>query len=325
MKNLISKLSQETGMREHEVHRIMNTAPNRYKVYQIPKRTGGLRTIAQPAREVKLLQRCLVDVLLKHLPTHDCATAYRSGTSILDNALPHAGNGPILKLDLKDFFPSIRSEDWVAYCRRTGCLENELDIELTARLLFRRAKGASVLRLAIGAPSSPVLSNILMYEFDVRVIEALASEKQVVYTRYADDMTFSAPRTGYLTKVIQKVVRVIRVLESPRLTLNREKTVYVTKKYGRSVTGLTLANDGRVTIGREKKRLIRSAVHRAVLGELSASELQVLSGMLAYINAVEPNYLDVLRAKYGADEVAKIQKVERGKKLPPHLPVLAKS
>lgn len=314
MKKLIGTMSLELGMREHEVQSIMSTAPNRYKVYKIPKRTGGWREIAQPAREVKLLQRCLVNVLLSKLPVHPSATAYKIGHSIADNAKPHVENGPILKLDLKEFFPSLRSRDWELYCKRNGCLEEEIDIALSARLLFRRAKGESVLRLAIGAPSSPILSNILMHEFDVKIVQAIEKD-HVVYTRYADDMTFSAPRTGYLTGVIKQVARVIRTLDSPMLDLNVKKTVCATKKYRRSITGLILSNDGRVTIGRDKKRSTRAAVHRAVRGLLTASELQILAGTLAYINAVEPAFLGVLKNKYGSIEVEKIQRTKRGERL----------
>jgi len=120
MSALFQELVKATGIRALDLLRIMNTAPKRYKTYVIPKRAGGTRQIAQPAREVKIVQRALTQLLLNKLPVHPAATAYRPGMSILDNALPHAApNGPILKSDLRDFFPSIRSSDWVAYCRRT--------------------------------------------------------------------------------------------------------------------------------------------------------------------------------------------------------------
>src|SRR5258707_11483683 len=108
MTALVNSLALKTGLRQGDVRRIMASAPVRYKVYSIPNRNGGHRVIAQPAREVKLLQRALVLILLKDLPVHPCAKGYREHLSILDNALPHAGHRPILKMDLKDFFPSIR-------------------------------------------------------------------------------------------------------------------------------------------------------------------------------------------------------------------------
>src|SRR5690348_5091683 len=115
MTALLERLSAETGLRALDVQRIATSAPVRYKFYSIPKRSGGLRRIAQPAREVKALQRALQKILLDDLPVHQCAKAYRKGLSIRDNAMAHAENGPILKLDLQEFFPSLKSSDWVAY------------------------------------------------------------------------------------------------------------------------------------------------------------------------------------------------------------------
>lgn len=322
MKNLLSVMSLYTGLREHEISRIMSSAPSRYKVFHISKRDGSLREIAQPAPEVKFLQRALMSILLDKLPVHPCATAYVRGGSIRMNAEPHAKNGPILKLDFKNFFPSFKSSDWVNYCHRTGCLADDIDIHASSRLLFRRAKGESRLKLAIGAPSSPMLSNILMHEFDIAVLAAVEGQK-ITYTRYADDMTFSAPRLGYLSDVMRKVARIIRALDSPNLDLNGEKTTLVTKKFRRSVTGLTLTNDGHVSIGRERKRKIRATVHRALLGNLSELEMQVLVGMLAYANAVEPTFIQKLSQHYGRKEMEEIQRYKRGGKLDFHVPPLA--
>ena len=153
------------GLFEGDLLKIIRTAPRRYKTFLIPKRSGGMREIAQPAREVKLLQRAIVRRVLANLPIHDAAKAYRQGLSIRDNAKPHSGNGPILKMDFKDFFPSIRSADWEQYCTRNAILMGN-DISYTSQILFRRVTGEHLLKLSIGAPSSPSLSNILLFDFD---------------------------------------------------------------------------------------------------------------------------------------------------------------
>lgn len=306
MSKIIKSLMTDTGLPEFEIRKIISSAPIRYKTYPIMKKNGGTRLISQPAREVKLLQRSLIASELQFLPVHDSATAYRNGLSLLDNVKPHAGNGPILKLDLKNFFPSIRSQDWISYCKKTNIFEDE-DVNLTSLLLFYREKGTRLLRLSIGAPSSPVVSNAIMYEFDSLVAQAV-SKDQVRYTRYADDMTFSAPRTGYLTGVMRAVAQTIRSIKYPKLEINSEKTVYATSKYHRGITGLTLANDGAVTVGRKKKRELRSAVHHALLGKLTELEMQKLCGNLAFINSVEPEFLNTLSEKYGNDIIKSIQR-----------------
>jgi RNA-directed DNA polymerase len=324
MINLVEQISQETGLRGVDVRRIMMRAPVMYKTFFIPKRTGGLREISQPTREVKYVQRALRSVLLDGLPVHERATAYRVGQSILSNALPHAGDGPILKIDLKDFFHSIKARDWVSYCQEKEIGLSDEEIELTSRLLFHKRPGARILSLAIGAPTSPSISNILMYDFDVKIVDNLENDK-VIYTRYADDMTFSAPRTGYLNGVLTTVSAALRSISYPRLSINKKKTTHVTRKYGRSVTGLTLANDGRVTIGWENKRKLHAAVHQAKLNRFDQEKLQIVAGMLAYVNSVEPEFVDVLRKKYGADIILAIQKTVVKKQKPEdHVPPLAR-
>jgi RNA-directed DNA polymerase len=303
---VLEAIARESGLGVDLVRRIATTAPLRYKTFPISKKAGGFRIVSQPAREVKILQRALVGVLLKDLPIHRAAMAYRSGRSILDNAQMHAGFGPILKFDFKEFFPSIRSDDWREYCERMGCLSNDQDIRLTTSILFRKVKHKSQLRLAIGAPSSPILSNILMFNFDLLISERVR-EEGVVYSRYADDLTFSAPRTGFLTRVEKIVQSTLKELEFPRLTLNSEKTTYVTRKFSRRVTGLVLTNDGVVTIGRERKRQLRAGVHRALLNLLSDAEMAQLGGMLAFVWAVEPSFLGVLESKYGEECVRRVR------------------
>lgn len=306
MGKIVEALAVETGMDVALVARIMRSAPVRYKTYRIPKRTTGFREISQPAVEVKALQRGLIEILLRNLPMHHAATAYRVGMSIKDNAMRHAGNGPILKMDFKDFFPSIKPRDWSAYCKQNGVLSDSVDIHLTSLLLFQRPKGSSVLRLAIGAPSSPFLSNALMFDFDQAIAEAVAKD-HVIYTRYADDLTFSAPRTGHLVNV-EKIVRAtLRALQYPRLAVNDDKTTRVTRKYGRKITGLTLTNDGKVSIGHERKRLIRAAVHHAALGKLSPASLGELKGLLGFANSAEPQFINTLRQRYGAELIQRIQ------------------
>lgn len=299
MSEIIDKLVAASGLNPFVVRRILSTAPRRYKEFSVPKRSGGKRKIAQPAKELKILQRAFVDEFLSDLPIHPAATAYRPETSIKDNAERHAGFGPILKMDFKDFFPSITDRDWEHYCQKNNLFEDPLERRLSTLLLFHRPKGGSKLRLAIGAPSSPTLSNILMFEFDRCISELVASDK-VQYTRYADDLTFSAPRTGHLTGVKRAVSKAINHVDFPNLKINREKTTYITTKFHRSVTGLTLANDGRITIGRDKKREIRASVHGFILGKLDEKSIERLHGYISFINSVEPEFIDVLNKKYGS-------------------------
>jgi hypothetical protein len=88
MAELLTRLSVATLLPQRELELLIRSAPHRYKVYQIEKRKEGeYRTIAQPAREVKVLQRWVMKHVLGEFEAHPAATAYRRGLSILDRPL----------------------------------------------------------------------------------------------------------------------------------------------------------------------------------------------------------------------------------------------
>ncbi|RZF60714.1 RNA-directed DNA polymerase [Sphingomonas populi] len=302
---LVDLLIRELRIGERELAALIATAPDRYKTYFIPKRSGGRREIAHPAFELKIAQRAIISGFLNELPVHHCATAYKKGSSIRQNAERHCHNRAILKYDFKDFFPSITEQAWLSYCDRRKVMDRS-DAVLAGRLLFRRPKGGRILRLSIGAPSSPILSNVLLYDFDCQVHERVTAHK-ITYTRYADDMTFSSERTWNLREVDKILRSVINSLGTPSLTINGSKTTLVTPKYHRQVTGLVLTLDGRVSLGRDRKRLIRARVHHAVSGKLSKAALVNLAGTLAFAKDVEPEFYNRLELTYGRENLETIK------------------
>lgn len=314
MSELLPLLVAETGLSTTDILRIVSNAPRRYKTYPIPKRNGEERIVSQPARELKALQRALVDRYLLQLPVHSAATAYRPGTSIRYNAEAHVHNGPIFKFDFQDFFPSITSHDWAAYCKQYDILTNERDLWISTNILFQQKHKGGRMSLAIGAPSSPHLSNVIMRDFDERISLEVAKDR-VTYTRYADDLTFSAKRTGFLNGVEHALRRIVREIKYPSLTINEAKTARATKKYKRFVTGLILTNDQKVSIGRDKKRLIRAGIHHYLSNKLDINAQARLAGLLAFVNDVEPDFLSRLKEKYGAATIDSLKQTPRLKRL----------
>lgn len=293
-------------MSERELLDLISTAPRRYKVYQIPKRTPGkFRTIAHPARELKLVQRWLAKNVLTQLPVHSAATAYQPGTSILDNARAHVSQRYLLKLDIKEFFPSIKPDDLLKHCQRHFPNLTEKDQYVLTQILFRRNKEKKQLELSIGAPSSPLISNSVFYEIDEE-ISAYCSPNGILYTRYADDLSFSTDQPHLLAKVPDIVAKILRHAEYPKLKLNTEKTVHSSTKHRKQVTGLVLTPDRRVSVGREKKRTVKALIHRYLLGELTADQAMKLKGQLAFIQSVEPTFVESLKSKYGADSLQRL-------------------
>jgi retron-type reverse transcriptase len=244
--------------------------------------------------------------LLRHFPIHSAAMAYRKRRSITTNAAKHASNRFLLKLDFKDFFHSITAADLEAF------LAEREDIDLYAedighlkKILFWNRRREGRLIMSIGAPSSPMLSNILMYEFDKKV-QAFCTKKKVKYSRYADDLTFSTNRANVLREVEVQVAEICKRMEHPRLQLNAEKTVHASRGGARRVTGLVLTNQGTVSLGHDRKRLIRAQVHHFLCGRLSPDEAAKLRGMLAFVNSAEPSFIQTLRSHYGSEQIDRI-------------------
>jgi hypothetical protein len=233
--------------------------------------------------------------------------SYRKGLGIRALADRHVGKNYLLRVDLEDFFPSLKQEDVTRLLKentfRLPFELDEKDIQNIGRIVCRN--GA----LTIGAPSSPLLSNALLYDFDDRVHER-SSSVAVVYTRYADDLFFSTNRPRVLREVLKFVEGVISKTESPKLRLNVKKTAFSSRKWRMLVTGLVLTPDGHVSLGRQKKRHIRGLVHKFQTGKLDASEVAYLRGYIAYTNAVNPEFVGSLQKKFGAEVMAAIANAE---------------
>jgi RNA-directed DNA polymerase len=306
MPDMFATLGAAMLLSQSELMKLIRSAPRRYKVYRIPKRAPNqFRVIAQPAREVKALQYWVIENVLEQFPVHPSATGYRKGLNIADNAGPHVHSDFLLKLDFKDFFPSLKARDFQLLADSSRIAFERDEIEALLQILFWKPKGTNDLRLSIGAPSSPLLSNILMEGFD-RTIAATCARIGVVYTRYADDLSFSARRSSTLQEIEQMVVALCQSLRSPALTINPDKTARVSKRQSRRVTGLVLSNERTVSLGRERKRNLRAAVHNYFNRGLSEQERAKLTGDLAYVNSVEASFLARLSRRYGADFVRRI-------------------
>lgn len=297
--SILEALLRDLPLSAMDLVQLVRTAPHRYKVYSIPKRSGkGDRVIAQPAAEVKLLQRWIVENVLVDYPVHDVAVAYREGVGIKHNALRHVKNRFLLKMDFKDFFPSINAAHFELHTRKYAPQYLE-DVLILTNILFRAPKGTRDRILSIGAPSSPVVSNSIVYDFDVAMSE-LAQKHDVTYTRYADDLVFSTNAPSVLRDLHKQVVQVSKSVDYPRLTINEDKTIFASKKVNRIITGLVLSNEGRVSIGWEKKRALRNLVYRFEQGNLAQDKIEWLRGYLAFVRDVEPELFLSLKAKAGA-------------------------
>ncbi|WP_340617886.1 retron St85 family RNA-directed DNA polymerase [Xenorhabdus entomophaga] len=302
-------LANELGISETEVLTFLSDAPKKYKVYSIPKRRAGNRIIAQPSRRLKEYQSAFLKRY--RLPVHHCAMAYRQGLSIKDNANSHRTNQYLLKIDLENFFNSITPNLlWQSWNKKEE-LFTEPDRNILQRLLFwsPSKKNSGKLVLSVGAPTSPAVSNSFLYNFDEELHQFCVKD-HIVYTRYADDLTFSSNRK-LLLFLIPKIVNSLLIEHFKRqITINHGKTVFSSKAHNRHITGITITNDGKLSIGRQKKRYIKHLVHQFELGFLDVDDIYHLQGLISFSKHIEPLFISGLAKKYSQKTLKKIFEVE---------------
>ncbi len=308
---IIEKMARDLGLTPRFVENIARGASHEYKVYGIPKRSGGMRTIYHPSKRLKALQRWFLTNVVEKLPTHASATAYREGSSIWKNAKRHAASRYLLRMDLADFFPSITEQDIRRYISDNPSLFPRWsggDITMFCQVVCRyqvlpigALTSLPVSALTIGAPTSPSLSNAICYDLDVR-LDALCTKRGVVYTRYADDLFFSCEQQNILRQLETEVTEIVSTLGLPaNLRVNQSKTRHSSRRQTRRVTGIVLTSDGHVSIGRGLKRKIRALIHR--FDSLDGAARASLAGMIAYATGFDPHFKNALISKYGLNRV----------------------
>lgn len=283
------------------------TAPISYKVYSIPKKKGGRRTIAHPTKKLKEIQKKLLELL--QLQIHKSAYAYRKGRNIAQNAETHKENKFLLKLDFHDFFNSINNIIFTRYLDKIGIHYNEDDKWLINHIFFwnpnKKDNSHKKLILSVGAPSSPTISNAVMYFFD-KEIEEYCESKSMKYSRYADDISISGNNKNELKTIIPVIREKLNELFNGRIILNELKTVIISPGYNKFITGITLTSQGSISIGRKRKRYIFSLVYKYKINELSKDLIPRLKGLLVFSRNIEPSFIVRLELKYGKEIIRRI-------------------
>lgn len=291
-----------------QVQMLLMRAPYQYKHYTIPKRTGGVRHIYHPTPNLKAIQRWMTTNLFCNLPIHSSVFSYRKGRSIKIHANEHLHSNFLLRLDFHDFFPSIDDkwlEEYLLKQIDTGILAIDADtIQDIVRLSCRYDKESKDLALSIGAPSSPVLSNAILFDAD-QAASTHCLELECIYTRYADDIYISSRTKGRINHA-EKLVREAFEHHASKLHFNENKTINVSKKRNRIVTGVTLTPDRHLSIGRDLKRQIKTEVYLWINNSLPTEKMQHLCGLISYARDIEPEFYDSLCKKFGATQIEKL-------------------
>ena len=264
-----------------------------YQDFVIPKRSSGERLIQAPNAELKKLQRQILNRLLKRLKIHPAATGFEKKHSIVTNALAHVGAEVVLRMDVKGFFASTTEDRVRAYLYGIGWGQEAADIII--RLCTYN--GA----LPQGAPTSPRLSNLINFELDAR-LDGWAKLAGAMYTRYADDITFSfqdlnkseiesapqnqltlerVPRIIHGHDVLTSTIRITKkILAEYGYTLHIKQKLNIRRRHQQQkVTGLVV--NEKVTLPRKTRRWLRAVKNHLENGKSASLTQEQFAGWQA--------------------------------------------
>ena len=210
----------------------------------ISKKNGKLRKIYIPNENFKIFLRSLLNYLetiYKNNCTYDCDHAFLKGKNCVTNASTHIHNRYVLSLDIENFFESLPKR----------LLKNYLPNQILDLVLVNE-------KIVQGYPTSPYLANIAMIEIDNAIMEVF-NNQEIIYSRYADDITFSFNAKEKKSYIFQEIIKILRVYN---LKINTKKTRFQDKKNGRAIiTGIGVCMH---TVHPTRKTLkkIRAAQHQ---------------------------------------------------------------
>lgn len=228
--------SNLVGIKWNEYLHILKETCNNYHVYYMAKKSGGRRKITIPSPVLMDIQYFIKDNILDNVKIDESAFGFVKNKSILENANYHREGQKVLNIDLENFFPSIH-KGRVYYIFNKICgYSKDVSHDLTRLVTYNNG-------LPQGAPTSPIISNIVAYKLDLR-LKGLCRRLEITYSRYADDLTFS----GVVNKINDNLLSSVKkIIEEEGFNINVKKIRFYGKHRGKIVNGLVI-NNGRVTV-----------------------------------------------------------------------------
>ena len=242
----LSSIEKDLGYPAKTLYGLSNNLKKHYHNVYIPKSDGTKRKLSVPDLILKNVQRSIVDNILAYYPISKYATAYKSGSNVQKNAAPHVNKKKIFKLDIEGFFDNIiysQVKD-IVFCESK--FSESIRILLTILCYYKES-------LPQGAPTSPAITNIIMYDFD-EIIGEYCNARNVAYTRYCDDMTFSG---DFDEKEIISLVK--DELKKLGLFLKNSKTAVIHSSKRQTVTGIVV--NEKINLTKEYKKKIRQEMY----------------------------------------------------------------
>ncbi|GGA95703.1 reverse transcriptase domain-containing protein [Mucilaginibacter rubeus] len=226
----------------------------RYIKFSIKKKSGGSRIIHAPNKGLKVIQRCLNIILQALYDVDEHAFGFVPGRSIADNAHLHIGKAYVYNIDLKDFFTGVdQARIWARLKVKPFQLNGSVGRHELANLIAglccqsmiveRKGEDGAWLKevrnvLPQGAPTSPVLTNIICQQLDY-YLGRVALRFGLTYSRYADDITFSSSHFVY-QKEGEFINELERQITDHGFYIKYSKTRLQKRGYRQEVTGLVV-------------------------------------------------------------------------------------
>lgn len=279
-------------------HRDATTADQYYR-YEIPKKSGGVRKIAAPKSGLKSTQRKILDEILAKISVSQQAHGFLKNRSVITGAIEHKGEPEIvINMDLKDFFPSITFDrvmnmfmdygysGYIASMLAMLCTYCErIPIEVKGKTYYVKTTGRI---LPQGSPASPMITNIICIKMD-KEIQEIAERYGYIYTRYADDISFSLPNHQEVKKIGEFLYHITKEIEKEKFKINPKKTRILKKSNCQSITGIVVNNK---EIGVSKKwvkkfrALLYNSRKQLELGTLDKDTINQICGRISWLQGV---------------------------------------
>lgn len=245
-----------------------------YNSFNIRKKNGQLRNITAPRVFLKIVQRYVLDCILSQVAPHSAACGFRRGLNCGDGAQRHVGRPYLWNIDLADFFPSIAKASVTKMFQDIGYPP--------AAAFFLSGLCCLEGRLPQGAPTSPAIANIVAIPLDEKLSD-IARRDHIVYSRYADDLSFSANQLIN----IEFREEISQAVKDFGFTIQPTKTRLMGPATRREVTGLTV--NQQVSIPRVRRRELRAYFHKISLSPAQfASERQRAIGYARWLYDYHP-------------------------------------
>ncbi|HAS8496248.1 TPA: RNA-directed DNA polymerase [Vibrio vulnificus] len=312
-----------SGLSVNKLNSIVGRQKQYYTAYAIPKRSGGSRFLHAPDDELKKLQRWINSEILIKLPVHPSCFSYHTGSSIVGCAEKHCSSSWLIKFDIENFFDSISEVDVYKVFRKFGykpmislilariCTYQSESIsgdilhwvqynKNSDELPFKKKHIRFFGRVPQGAPTSPMISNLVLSSLD-EMLSQYAQKRGGIYSRYADDLFISFSQKDFdRVQASQVIGRVLNYVKSYGYKLNKTKIKVIPPGSNKVVLGLNVNGDSVLLTKTYKKRIEshiygvgkfgieQHALHRGF--DSVFSMIDHITGLINHARLIEPTF-----------------------------------